>query len=148
MVITRQKNATAEANPSVTKFSKEQNDLKMKELQEYSANKTQDQYHLNLHVLDLNFNSTYTEMIKAYCSMACRFHPDNNYGFHTTEMMTMINTDKDRLQDQLRENDALREEEHVQVAEDESSIPFDHNSDSESSGTSSEPASSHPRPWT
>ena len=30
MVITRQQNATAEANPSVTKFSKEQNDLKMK----------------------------------------------------------------------------------------------------------------------
>ena len=37
MVITRQQNATAEANPSVTKFSKEQNDLKMKELQEYTA---------------------------------------------------------------------------------------------------------------
>ena len=33
MVITRQKNATAEENPSVTKFSMEQNDLKMKELQ-------------------------------------------------------------------------------------------------------------------
>ena len=32
MVITRQQNATAEANPSVKKFSKEQNDLKMKEL--------------------------------------------------------------------------------------------------------------------
>ena len=28
------------------------------------------------------------------------------------------------------------------------SIPSDHNSDSESSGTSSEPSSSHPRPWT
>ena len=35
--------------------------------------------------------------------------------------MTMINTDKDGLQDQLRENDALREEERVQAAEDESS---------------------------
>ena len=33
IVITRQQNATAEANHSVTKFSKEQNDLKMKELQ-------------------------------------------------------------------------------------------------------------------
>ena len=50
------KNATAEANPSVTKFSKEQNDLKMKELQEYAANKALDQYHFNLHVLDLNYN--------------------------------------------------------------------------------------------
>ena len=35
MVITRKQNATAEANPSVTKFSKEQNDLKMKELSVY-----------------------------------------------------------------------------------------------------------------
>ena len=38
MVITRQQNATAEENPSVKKFSKEQNDLKMKELREYAAN--------------------------------------------------------------------------------------------------------------
>ena len=44
--------------------------------------------------------------------MACRFHPDNNYGFDTTEMMTMINTAKEGLQDQLRKNDAVREEEH------------------------------------
>ena len=63
-------------------------------------------------------------------------------------MMTMINMAKNGLQDQLRENDTHREEEHVQAAEDESSIPSDHNPDSESSGTSSEPASSHPRPWT
>ena len=38
MAITRQQNETAEANTSVTKFSKEQNDLKIKELQEYAAN--------------------------------------------------------------------------------------------------------------
>ena len=82
----------------------------MKELQEYTANKALDQYHLNLHVLDLNYNSTYTEMIKAYRSMACRFYPDNNYGYHTIEMMTIINTAEDGLQDQLRENDELREE--------------------------------------
>ena len=84
MVITRQQNATAEANISVTKFTKEQNDLKMKELQEYAANKALDQYHLNLHVLYLNYNSTFTEMIKDCRSMARRFHPDNNYGFDTT----------------------------------------------------------------
>ena len=51
------------------------------------------------------------------------------------------------LQDQLRENDSLREEEHVQAAEDDNSISYYHNYDSESSGTSSEPASSHLRPW-
>ena len=80
--------------------------------------------------------------------MARRFHPDNNYGFDTTEMMTMINTAKDGLLDLLRDNYQVREEENVQAAEDEESIPSDHNYDSESSRTSSEPASSHPRPWT
>ena len=38
-------------------------------------------------------------------------------------------------------------EERVQAAEDESLIPSDHNPDSESSATSSDPASSHPRIW-
>ena len=85
MVITRQKNATAEANPSVTKFSKETNDLKMKELKEYAANNAVCQYHFNLHVLYLNDYSKSAEMIKAYRSMVCRFHPDNNYGFDTLE---------------------------------------------------------------
>ena len=107
-----------------------------------------DQYHLNLHVLDLNYDSTFTEIIKAYRSMARRFHLDNNYEYHTTETMTMINTARYGLQDRLRENDRVREEENVQAAENESSIPSDHNPDSESSGTSSKPASSHPRPWT
>ena len=148
MVTTRQKNSTAEANPSVTKFSKEKNDLKMKELKEYAANNAAGQYHLNLHVLGLNNYSTFEEMMKGYRSMACRFHPDNKYGFDTTEIMTTINTARDGLRDQLRENDELREEERVQAAEDESSIPSDHNSDSESSGALSKPASSHPRPWT
>ena len=49
-------------------------------------------------------------MIKGYRSIARRFHPDNNYGFDTTEIMTMINTAKEWLQDQLRKNDAFREE--------------------------------------
>ena len=78
MVIKRQKNATAEANPSVTKFSKEQNDLKMKELQEYAANNAVGQYDSNLHVLGLNDYSTFAETIKGCRSMARRFHPDNN----------------------------------------------------------------------
>ena len=42
--------------------------------------------------------------------MARRFHPNHNYGFDTTEIMTMINKARDGLQDQLRENDELREE--------------------------------------
>ena len=80
--------------------------------------------------------------------MARKFHPENNYGIDTTEMMKMINTAKFGLLDRLRDNDQVREEENVQAAEDEESIPSDDNYDSESSGTSSEPASSHPRPWT
>ena len=50
--------------------------------------------------------------------MAHKFHPDNNYGFDTTEMMTMINTAKEGLQDQLRKNYAVKEEERELVAED------------------------------
>ena len=60
MVITRQQNATAEANPSVTKFSKEQNDLKMKEPKEYAANNAVGRYDLNLYVLALNDYSTFS----------------------------------------------------------------------------------------
>ena len=52
--------------------------------------------------------------------MVRRFHPDDNYGFDTTEIMKMINRARDGLQDQLRENDELREEERVQASEDES----------------------------
>ena len=62
--------------------------------------------------------------------------------------MAMINTVKDGFLDRLGDNDQVREEENFQAAEDVESIPSDHNSDSESSVTSSEPASSHPRPWT
>ena len=76
--------------------------------------------------------------------MARRFHPDKNIGLDTTKMMTMINTAKDGLLVLLRDNDQIREEENVQAAEDEESIPSDHYSESESSRTSSEPASSHP----
>ena len=80
--------------------------------------------------------------------MARRFHRDKNIGLDTTLMMTMINTSKFGLLDLLRDNYQIREEENLQAAEDEESIPSDHYSESESSRTSSEPASSHPQPWT
>ena len=51
MVITRQQNETAEANHSVTKFSKEQNDLKIKELQELAACHAAGLFIFNLYVL-------------------------------------------------------------------------------------------------
>ena len=100
------------------KCSKEQNELKMKEVREFVANTATGQYHLNLYVIGLNYSSTFEESIKGYRSMARRFHPDNNYGFDTTEMMTMINTAKEGLQYQLRNNDAVREEERDIAAED------------------------------
>ena len=71
--------------------------------------------------------------------MARRFHPDNNYGFDTSEMMTMINMAKEGFQDQLRNNDAVREKERDLAAEDVESIPSYHNYDSESSGTTTNP---------
>ena len=124
----------------MTKFSKEQNELKMKEVREFSANTATGLYHLNLNVLGLNYSSTFEEMIKGYRSMARRFHPDNNYGFDTTEMMTLINTAREGLQDQLRKNYACKEEERDLAAEAVESIQSDHNYDSESSGTTSKPA--------
>ena len=56
--------------------------------------------------------------------------------------MTMINTAKEGLQDQLRKNDTVREEERGLAAEDVESLASDQNYDSESSVTSSKPASS------
>ena len=44
-------------------------------------------------------------------------------------MTTMINTARYGFQDQLREHDALMEEEHIQAAEDQRSTPSDHNHD-------------------
>ena len=52
------------------------------------------------------------------------------------------------MQDQLRKNDAVREEERDLEAEYGESIPSDYNYDSESSGTSSEPASSSSKEFT
>ena len=129
MVTTRGKNATVEAIPSVTKFTKEQNDFKMKQCQQYTAKEPLDQYQLNLYVLDLNYNSTITEFNEAYCSMARIFHPDKNIGLDTPKIKIMISTAKDGFLDLLRDYDQVRDEENAQAAEDEESIPSDHNYD-------------------
>ena len=89
MVKTRRQNAKAYASPSMKKFSKEQNDLKIKQVQEFSRHEA-GPYPLNLYVLGSNYSSTEAEMKKAYYSMARRFHPDKNIGLDTTEMMKMM----------------------------------------------------------
>ena len=57
------------------------------------------QYELDLHVLVFNHFSTEAEIINGYRSMARRFLPDNNFVFDTSEIMKMINTTKDGLQE-------------------------------------------------
>ena len=52
----------------------------MKQCQQYAAKEPLDQYELNFYVIDLNSNSTSTELNKAYRSMARRFHPDKTLG--------------------------------------------------------------------
>ena len=70
-------------------------ELKMKEVRDFAANTAKGQYRLNLHVLGLNYSSTFEKIIKGCRSMARIFHPDLNCRYDTTEMMTMINTAKE-----------------------------------------------------
>ena len=63
MVKTRRQNAKADANTSMTKFSKEQNYLKIKQVQEYSRHAA-GPYPMNLYVLGLTNSSTEAEMKK------------------------------------------------------------------------------------
>ena len=60
---------------------------------------------------ELVFNGGRNE--KVYHYMARRFHPDKNIGLDTSEMIEMTNKAKFGLQDQLRIDDASREEERV-----------------------------------
>ena len=62
MVYTRQKNTKSDANPSKTVFSKEQNDLFIQNVQEYSIYEKGEI--LNLFVLGLNESSTEDNMKK------------------------------------------------------------------------------------
>ena len=61
MVKIRQQNAAAEANYIVKKFSKEQNGLKIKEVQEYAACHASGPFILNVYVLSFNYSSTEAE---------------------------------------------------------------------------------------
>ena len=69
MINTRQQNAKADANPSKPVFSKEQNDLLIQQVHEFSLHAT-GEYSLNLFVLGLNDSSTEAYTKTAYSSMA------------------------------------------------------------------------------
>ena len=74
--------------------------------------------------------------------MSLRFHPDKNIHEDASKVMQMINEAKEVLEDTLRSNDAIREEERVHMAEETIILLSDDNSDSETSEISSEPATS------
>ena len=79
MVNTRRQNAKSDANLSKTVFSKEKNDILIKQVHEYSLHAT-GQYSLYLFVLVSNDSLTEAEMKTVYCSIARTFHPDKNIG--------------------------------------------------------------------
>ena len=74
--------------------------------------------------------------------MSLRFHPDKNVHEDASKVMKMINEAKKGLADTLRNNDAIREEERVPMAEETIIFSSDENSDSETSEISSDPATS------
>ena len=86
MVNTRRQNSKADANPSKPVFRKEQNDLLIQQVHEYSLHATV-QYSLNKFVLGFNESSTEAYMKTVYRSMALRFHPGKNLGLDTSKMM-------------------------------------------------------------
>ena len=84
-----------------------------------------------------------SHMKKAYRSMSLQFHPDKNIHEDASKVMLMINEAKEGLEDTLSNNDAIREEERVCMAEETIILSSDNKSDSETSEISSEPATSY-----
>ena len=95
---------------------------------------------MNSFVLVLNESSTEEDIKEAYRSISLRFHPDKNIHEDASKMMGMINEAKEGLKVTLCNNDAIREEERVRMADKTIILSSDDNSDSETSEISSEPA--------
>ena len=55
-------------------------------------------------------------MKKSYRSLAFRFHPDKNQHSQVSDAMKMIKEAKEELENILRHNDEIREEELVRMA--------------------------------
>ena len=74
--------------------------------------------------------------------MSLRFHPEKNIHEDASKMMEMINEAKEGSKNTLRNNDTIREEERVRMAELTNILSSDDNYDLETRKISSEPATS------
>ena len=66
---------------------------------------------MHYHVLGLNESSTEYVMKKACCKLALQSHPDKNNHPQASSVMHMINKAKEGLEDLLRYNDSMMEQE-------------------------------------
>ena len=66
---------------------------------------------MHYHVLGLNESSTEDDMEKVYSKMALRSNPDKNKHPQTSAVMRMLNKAEKGLEELLRYNDAMREQE-------------------------------------
>ena len=80
-------------NPIWTVFTREQNELFIKQVRKYSQEEKGDELHY--HVLGLNDYSTEDDMRKVYRSLALHFHPDKNQHSQVSEVMETINETKE-----------------------------------------------------
>ena len=70
---------------------------------------------MHYHVIGLNYFST-EDYIKTYRKLDLLFHPDKNNHSQASSVILMINEAKEVLEDVLRYNDVMREQERVLMA--------------------------------
>ena len=100
--------------PSRKLFTQEHNEFFLQQVFQYAQENEGDD--LNYHVLGLNESSREYDMKKYYCNLPRRFHPDKNKHSQASELMLLIKEDKEELEDTLRYNDAMMEQERVRMA--------------------------------
>ena len=98
-----------------TFFTQEHNELFIQLVLQYYQEEMGDE--LLYLVLGLDYSSTEDGMKKSYPSLALRFHPDKNQLSQVSDVMEMINETKEELENTLRHNDKIMEEERVRMDE-------------------------------
>ena len=126
MVFTRQKSRTGEnpespprpqpetnlhevCTPSQTVSAQEHNEIFVQQGVQYSQEKDGEDLHYR--VLGLNKSSTEDIMKKTYHKLDIQYHPDKNKHPKASAVMHMINEAKEGLEDLLRYNYTMREQE-------------------------------------